>query len=192
MCGVRYLGIDPGLSGGIAYVDDDGHANAWPMPATEREILDLLEWLTVPLHTTATLERVGATPQMGVVSAFTFGKGYGGLLMALTAAGIPFDQVAPVKWQNVMEVRTPKERRVELGHKDKNITKRRAEQLFPKIKVTHAIADALLLASYARRTARLPFDSASGDPHGKEARHRHQAQARGQAGEEVRTTRAGA
>jgi len=165
---VRYLGIDPGLSGGIAYVDDAGGANAWKMPATEREILDLLIWLSDGIETTAMLERVGATPQMGVVSAFTFGKGYGGLLMALTAAGIPFDQVAPIKWQNVMEVRTPKDRRAELGHKDKNINKRRAEQLFPKIKVTHAIADALLLASYARRVARLPFDdSAAGGRHGK-------------------------
>lgn len=171
---MRFIGVDPGISGGIAYVDDDGHANAWKMPATEREIFDLLTWLCgrdevgKSEGVTAMLERVGATPQMGVVSAFTFGKGYGGLLMALTAAGIPFDQVAPIKWQNVMEVRTPKDRRAELGHKDKNINKRRAEQLFPKIKVTHAIADALLLASYARRVARLPFDdSAAGGRHGK-------------------------
>jgi hypothetical protein len=34
---------------------------------------------------------------------------------------------------------------------DKNVTKRRAQQLFPQLKVTHAIADALLIAEYGRR-----------------------------------------
>jgi len=35
---------------------------------------------------------------------------------------------------------------------DKNVSKRRAQELFPEIKITHAIADALLIAEYARRT----------------------------------------
>jgi hypothetical protein len=159
---MRYIGIDPGLSGGIAYVDDPQPSarikaadlvRAFPMPKSERDILTLLQDMTEGgvLQTFAMLERVGATPQMGVVSSFTFGKGYGGLLMALAAVEIPFDQVAPVKWQNVMECRTPKERRAELGHKDKNIDKRRAEQLFPMLRVTHATADALLIADYCRR-----------------------------------------
>ncbi len=34
---------------------------------------------------------------------------------------------------------------------DKNVTKRKAQELFPEIKVTHAIADALLIGEYARR-----------------------------------------
>ena len=33
---------------------------------------------------------------------------------------------------------------------DKNVTKNRAQQLWPTIKVTHAIADALLLGEYCR------------------------------------------
>ena len=171
---MRYIGIDPGLSGGIAYVDEDGTAAAWPMPPTHKEILDLLDWLSEneTLICVAMLERVGATPQMGVVSAFTFGKGYGALQMALAARHIPYDQVAPVKWQNVMECRTPKDRRAELGHKDKNINKRRAENLFPRLKVTHATADALLLASYARRIDRGLLPPIGEEPtHGKEKGH---------------------
>lgn len=187
---MRYIGIDPGLSGGIATIDGS-YAQAWPMPRTERDLLDLLQKLTLVnaenftglnprAECFAMIERVGATPQMGVVSAFTFGKGYGALLMALTAAGIPFDQVAPVKWQNIMEVRTPKERRAELGHKDKNINKRRAQQLFPQLDVTHAIADALLLASYARRirVELLPLDQRE-TQHGK-ARRIQTARGQGQ------------
>jgi hypothetical protein len=79
---------------------------------------------------------------MGVTSAFTFGRGYGSLLMALTAKRVPFDEVPPGTWQKTMGC---------LSGGDKNVTKRRAQQLFPAVKVTHAVADALLIAEFARR-----------------------------------------
>jgi len=34
---------------------------------------------------------------------------------------------------------------------DKNVSKRKAQELFPSMKVTHASADALLIAEYGRR-----------------------------------------
>ena len=34
---------------------------------------------------------------------------------------------------------------------DKNVTKRKAQSLFPWVKVTHAIADSMLLAEYCRQ-----------------------------------------
>jgi hypothetical protein len=37
---------------------------------------------------------------------------------------------------------------------DKNISKRRAQELFPSLKITHAVADALLIAEYGRRLER--------------------------------------
>jgi hypothetical protein len=99
------------------------------------------------------IERVWSSPQMGVVSAFKFGRGVGVLHMALIAAGIPFDEVTPQRWQKEMGCLSPRGKtRVEFGTKDKNITKRRAQALFPAVtKMTHAIADALLIAEYARR-----------------------------------------
>jgi Holliday junction resolvasome RuvABC endonuclease subunit len=140
----RYLGIDPGVTGGIAILRDDGTVvETYRMPATERDLLDLLAPWPKGYQTYAVLERVSASPQMGVVSAFTFGRGYGALLMALTAAYIPFDQVTPQTWQKALGC---------LSKGEKNITKRRAQQLFPDVKVTHAIADALLLAEFGRRT----------------------------------------
>ena len=149
-----YIGIDPGVNGGIAFLSDDGEARgigAIKMPATDRDILDELRKRKEPNSTRliahAYLERVsagvfGTARRMGVSSAFTFGGGYRALQMALTAEGIPFDLVSPLKWQNAMGCRS---------HGDKNVTKRRAQQLFPMIKVTHAIADALLIAEYGRR-----------------------------------------
>jgi hypothetical protein len=87
----------------------------------------------------AYLEQVYSSPQQGVKSAFTFGNGFGHLEMALTAAGIPFTRVRPQIWQKELGCMTKG---------DKNITKQRAQELFPSIKVTHAIADALLIAKY--------------------------------------------
>jgi Holliday junction resolvasome RuvABC endonuclease subunit len=79
---------------------------------------------------------------MGVKSAFTFGNGFGHLEMALTAAGIPFERVRPQVWQKALGCMTKGE---------KNVSKRKAQELFPSMKVTHAIADALLLAYYGSR-----------------------------------------
>lgn len=144
---MMFVGLDPGLGGGIAVLADDGQV-VWTekMPASERDLLDLLsEGALKDGPKRAALERVSSSPLMGVVSAFTFGKGYGGLRMALVAAKIPFDEVAPAVWQKHLGCRTKG---------DKNVSKRRAQELFPAVKVTHAIADALLLAEYARRKER--------------------------------------
>lgn len=138
-----FIGVDPGVGGGIACVSKDGSVlYVEPMPQTDRDVLDV--FTDYPdQQKVAALERVSSSPQMGVVSAFTFGRGYGGLRMALAAARIPYDEVSPAKWQLVMGCRTKG---------DKNVSKRRAQQLFPAVKVTHAVADALLLAEYCRRT----------------------------------------
>jgi len=78
-----------------------------------------------------------------VASSFKFGQGFGHLEMALTAAKIPFTYVTPQKWQKELGC---------LTGGDKNVSKSRAQQLFPHIKCTHAISDALLIAEYCRRT----------------------------------------
>jgi crossover junction endodeoxyribonuclease RuvC len=151
---VIFLGIDPGKGGGLASVDDEGTAlRVDPMPITPQDLYLVIlahrdrqmEGRIPPGPVKCVLEYVSASPQMGVVSAFTFGRGYGNLEAFLVAADIPYDQVHPAKWQNVMQCRTGG---------DKNISKARAQQLFPSIKITHAIADALLIAEYCRRKER--------------------------------------
>lgn len=138
------LGIDPGQSGGIAIVDPTGMPWAVKMPETERDLWDMIReaktWGSFETH--AVIELVHSSPQMGVKSAFTFGGNYKSLRMALIAADIPFREVRPQAWQKAMGC---------LTGGDKNITKAKAQQLFPGIKVTHALADALLLAEWLRR-----------------------------------------
>lgn len=138
-----FLGIDNGASGGIAVINIDGTIyRVDPMPATDAEIYAVLKAVEWKNPVFAMLERAQSFPKMGVVGAFNYGRGYGAIQMALHAAGIPFDIVQPLKWQTVLSCRTGG---------DKNISKRRAEQLFPGQKITHAIADALLIAEYGRR-----------------------------------------
>ncbi len=145
----RYIGIDPGLSGGIATLSDAGSVLfVTKMPETERDVYDAIlnaVGITSAVDGRAALEFVRSSPQQGVTSAFSFGRGYGGLRMALTVACVSFDEVTPQKWQKAMQC---------LTRGDKNVSKRRAQELFPHVKITHAIADALLLATYIRRVDR--------------------------------------
>ena len=137
---MRHIGIDPGKNGGIAWIDDTEYY-AIKMPETDRDVWEVLAGLECR-NVFAYLECVRSSPKMGVVSAFTFGRCYGGLRMALIAAGIPYAEVTPTKWQTAMKCRTKG---------DKNITKRKSQELFPALKITHALADALLIAEYGRR-----------------------------------------
>lgn len=141
-----YIGIDPGKSGAIAaIIDTDGwhEVRSIKNDATD---YDLSAWLDdlrrISTACFAYIENVHSSPQMGVKSAFTFGESRGFLRGLLTAHRIAYEQVSPQKWQKVMNC---------MSKGDKNVTKAAAQRLFPLITITHANADALLLAEYCRR-----------------------------------------
>lgn len=142
-----FVGIDPGRQGGIAVLSSTGVV-AHKMPETEADLLAVLEDIGLQFQAHAMLEHVWSIPGQG--GAFKFGRSVGHLEMALTAARIPFDRALPRKWQLALGVAYP------AGSTDtekKNITKRRAQALFPELgqTITHAIADALLIAEYCKR-----------------------------------------
>lgn len=141
------IGIDPGASGGIASLQPDQPVGGAPeietlkLTATERDVSDFLG-VRAYAHAHAYIERVHSMPKQGVSSSFKFGQNYGFLRGLLIALEIPFEEVTPQRWQKFMGC---------LTKGDKNVSKAKAQQLFPKLKVTHAIADALLIAEYGRR-----------------------------------------
>ena len=138
------IGIDPGSSsGGIAMIDELNRAAAWKMPETETDVMDLLESF-VDHGSTCYIEKVHSMPKQGVASTFTFGKNYGFLLGVLRALKIRTEHVTPQAWQKFLGCRSGG---------NKNITKAKAQELFPELKITHAIADALLIAEYGRRVS---------------------------------------
>jgi crossover junction endodeoxyribonuclease RuvC len=143
------IGIDPGANGAIAWIDERGKSCVEKMPDTLQDLWELIRDITnFPRSAIdgrkykAYIEQVSSSPQMGVVSSFSFGRGYGNLEMALTAAGIPFERVRPQVWQKAMGCMTKG---------NKNISKQKAQELFPDKKVIHATADALLIALYGTK-----------------------------------------
>ena len=134
-------GIDPGTGGGIAAIGSAGY-DAWKMPETEQDLNDLFKYLATQVSF-ALIEAVHANPMNGSIALFKLGRSYGFLRGMLIAHRIPFEEVSPQKWQKALGC---------LTHGDKNISKAKAQQLFPALKITHKTADALLIAEYARRT----------------------------------------
>jgi len=136
------IGIDPGRSGGIACLGPGvQEAKVYKLDNTDRDVYEQLKEFVV-LADFAYLEKVHSMPKQGVASTFKFGQSFGFLQGILVASEIPFELVTPQKWQRYLGRRTKR---------DKNITKARAQELFPDIKCTHAVSDALLIAEYGRR-----------------------------------------
>jgi hypothetical protein len=140
---VIFLGVDPGKSGGISRHDGDvifaqGFTNKTPM-----DIYTIIKEFSADGKCVAMIEKVHSMPKQGVKSSFTFGQNYGFLLGCLTALEIPFEYVSPQKWQKYLSCRTGG---------NKNVSKQKAQELFPQLKITHAVADALLIGEYLKRT----------------------------------------
>ncbi len=147
------IGIDPGLNGGIAVLDmQGGVVDVRRMPDTPQDILAFLrKYGSTELFgndCVCYMERVGTgMPGQSSRATATFARHNGHLEMALLALGIRTNEVTPVKWM----------RHYQLGKSSdygktewKNRLKGRAQQLFPKERVTLNVADALLIAEYGR------------------------------------------
>jgi hypothetical protein len=75
---------------------------------------------------------------------------YLSLRAMLVAAGLPFEDCPPKRWQSHLGI--PPRAKGEDDRKWKNRLKARAQQLFPSVRrVTLATADALLIAEWCRR-----------------------------------------
>lgn len=109
------------------------------MPVTARGIWDVLQgWGTVPRM--VALEKVTGRPRQK--GAMAFAEHNGALRALCVAADLPTELVAPGTWQRKLGC---------LSGGDKAVTLARAQELFPRVRLHHWSADALLLAEYARR-----------------------------------------
>lgn len=136
------IGIDPGMSGGIAFISE-GKAVAFPTPETLADLVDALKDLLRLENPIVYLEKVGGMPRNGHRQTWNFARNVGQIEGVICALGFAVDYVRPQVWQKALGC---------LSKGDKNVTKRKAQELFPGLKITHATADALLIAEYARRT----------------------------------------
>lgn len=139
-----YLGVDPGCDGAAALIGSNGTLIALLSfgASTEADIARSVEEWKCWGKVFGVLEEVHSMPGQGVSSTFKFGRAYGFIRGVLIAAGIPFDDATPQKWQRELKC---------LTGGDKNISKAKAQQLFPGVKVTNKTADSVCIAEYAKR-----------------------------------------
>ncbi len=148
------VAIDPGASGGIAVRFADKSVETYKMPATVRDVADLLREIKDHpdhdmWHATAILEDVppfAGKAQSGS-SAFKLGKNCGVIEGALIALGYRVEKVRPQTWQKALGFGA---RNGATPTQWKNKLKARAQELYPEIKVTLWNADALLLSEYGK------------------------------------------
>lgn len=167
------IGIDPGLDGGIAELDERGEIVSLVKPAVVKakkgrntyEVSALVRVIKgfqdpdLPIH--AFVEKQQPLPAMtkegrklgGSIANFHRGYGFGIWQGILTALGIPFEPVAPMTWQGAMLADVPK-------GDTKAASVLVATRIWPKVdfrrsekgrKPDHGLCDAALLALYGLR-----------------------------------------
>ena len=153
-----YIGVDPGLNGGLAYITSDGKVEAIPMPTIKKKkgqelVLDLIAlwfkkqtWIQV-----AAIEKVHSMPKQGVASTFKFGAGFGAIQGMFAALGIPYILVPPLLWKKTILAG--------LDHKEKSTSILYVNRRYPQVnllpterspKPHDGMAEAICLAEYAK------------------------------------------
>lgn len=154
-----FIGIDPGKTGAIAIITDDGREAVYDFgPEALTALSDLwarkraVEAMGKEMEVFAMVEKPFAgSPEgrkQGATSMLNYGAAYGQAKGWLEAYCIPFEEVHPATWKAKMGMRG----------KDKEFSRAKAMQIFPalagtrlKRKLDHNRAEALLLAEYLRR-----------------------------------------
>ena len=141
-----YIGIDPGKSGALALLTEDGQCTV--VPFQESAYTAILKAASGP-SSVCCLEKVGAMPGQGVVSMFNFGHNLGYIEGLLQAFDILYQLVPPQTWKKEFCVTSDKNTSIEVCRK-----------LFPHVcllptsrsrKPSDGMAEAMLMAEYARR-----------------------------------------
>jgi crossover junction endodeoxyribonuclease RuvC len=159
------LGVDPGLSGALAFyclrekklifVDDMPLRKVRAASSTKMEICTHTLLQTIKTFAAKTLgaviEDVSAAPKQGVVSMFRFGYVTGLVAGQITAFEIPLLPTKPAVWKTLMGL-----------SQNKNDSRDRAMKLFPEMKNQFGLnkddgrAEAALLAYFGTRVFQLP------------------------------------
>ena len=146
----KYIGIDPGASGGIAVIDKRGSIKAYKCPSSSEDmslLFSICVGTTAPNDVRLLMERVWARPTNAVRAAFSYGTNYGQWLGISACHEIKMNTAIPVKW--IKWVGCPKALKRDVR---KRWLKEKARELYPKVnKLTLATSDAILITHYARR-----------------------------------------
>lgn len=158
------IAIDPGASGGLAWIAADGVVCAEKMPDGMTATVDFLRHLAATLPgARATVEKVGSyVSGNSGPAAVTFAAHCGGLRWALYALGIPQDrEPVPRTWQQALgvPVETALSKDMDAAARRRELAARKSrrkkwvqdamQRMYPHLSVTLSTADALGILWYA-------------------------------------------
>ena len=157
---MRIIGIDPGLSGAIAILEDNKIKELFDMPVMpdgKKNKRQLNSALLVKLikdsiknleDTVMVVEQVNAMPGQGVTSMFNFGQTFGAIKGICAALGLPIFFVRPAKWK----------KHFELINSSKDSSRTKAIEMYPSLSNDLAKkkdvnkSDAILIARFYSET----------------------------------------
>ena len=154
---MRIIGIDPGLSGGIAILDDLKVFDFFDMPIMSEgkknknqlnsaQLVNIIKKHIVSGNTFVIVEQVSAMPGQGVTSMFNFGQTFGSIKGICAALNLPIFYVRPAKWK----------KHFELINSSKDASRTKVIEMYPSIsdrlsrKKDVNKADAILIIRYFR------------------------------------------
>ena len=159
------IGIDPGISGSICFLDNgkildviempimtDGKKNKKQVNGSQvyNEISKRIKQFEKS-QIRVVIEHVSAMPGQGVTSMFNFGQSFGILKGICTAMQLPMYFVRPTKWKKYFN----------LLNSEKDASRTRAIEIFPYFssqlsrKKDSNKADAILIASFYHETYKI-------------------------------------
>ena len=151
---MRIIGIDPGLSGAVAILDDLKIFNMFDMPImpegkknknqlNSAELVNIIKSnILTNENTSVIVEQVSAMPGQGVTSMFNFGQTFGAIKGICASLNLPIFYVRPAKWK----------KHFDLINSSKDASRTKVIEMYPSIssrlskKKDVNKADAILIA----------------------------------------------
>ncbi len=113
---MKIIGIDPGLSGAIAVLEDKKVLGIYEMPVmaegkknkrqlNSAQLVDIIKNNIIESEEIAVVvEQVNAMPGQGVTSMFNFGQTFGAIKGVCAALELPIFFVRPSKWKKYFDL----------------------------------------------------------------------------------------
>tara|TARA_B100000575_G_C23082002_1_gene623431 strand:+ start:941 stop:1432 length:492 start_codon:yes stop_codon:yes gene_type:complete len=157
---MKIVGIDPGLSGGIAILEDSKVLKLFDMPVmaegkknkrqlNSAQLVSIIkENIFKSEETAVVVEQVNAVPGQGVTSMFNFGQTFGAIKGVCAALNLPIFFVRPSKWK----------KHFELINSSKDSSRTKVIEMYPSLsnqlskKKDVNKSDAILIARYYSET----------------------------------------
>ncbi len=157
---MRIVGIDPGLNGAIAFLENNRVLGIFDMPVMSEgkknkrqlnsaQLVNILkDNMDDEKNTIIIVEQVNAMPGQGVTSMFNFGQTFGAIKGVCAALNLPIFFVRPSKWK----------KHFELINSSKDASRTKVIEMYPSLsnqltkKKDVNKSDAILIAKFYTET----------------------------------------